>query len=187
MARGDERRTTIADAVLTVLSERGSRGLTHRAVDEVAGLPTGSTSYYFRSRVALVETAVNRLADLDLASLEAGNVNDPHSLLRQVLEDTLHGPGRERTLARYELVLEGARRPEVRATMEAGTARLQERLADLFSNHSADERRLLARDVMAYLDGLILANVTRPPSERQPVDELADRLTRFIDTWQPRT
>ncbi|MHC3389018.1 TetR/AcrR family transcriptional regulator [Streptomyces lavendulocolor] len=53
----------IADAALTLLAERGMRGLTHRAVDEAAGLPQGSTSNYARTRQALLETAVRRLAD----------------------------------------------------------------------------------------------------------------------------
>ncbi|MGA5424823.1 TetR/AcrR family transcriptional regulator [Streptomyces lavendulocolor] len=53
----------IADAALALLAERGMRGLTHRAVDEAAGLPQGSTSNYARTRQALLETAVRRLAD----------------------------------------------------------------------------------------------------------------------------
>jgi AcrR family transcriptional regulator len=53
----------IADAALALLAERGMRGLTHRAVDETAGLPQGSTSNYARTRQALLEAAVRRLAD----------------------------------------------------------------------------------------------------------------------------
>ncbi len=37
------RHERIADAALNLLAERGMRGLTHRAVDEAAGLPQGST------------------------------------------------------------------------------------------------------------------------------------------------
>ncbi|MET9432007.1 TetR family transcriptional regulator [Streptomyces sp. NPDC003036] len=53
----------IADAALALLAERGMRGLTHRAVDERAGLPQGSTSNHARTRQALLEAAVRRLAD----------------------------------------------------------------------------------------------------------------------------
>jgi len=60
MSPAAERRERIADAVISVLAERGSRGLTHRAVDEVAGLPTDSTSYYFRTRAELLAAAVPR-------------------------------------------------------------------------------------------------------------------------------
>lgn len=50
----------IGDAALDLLVERGMRGLTHRAVDERAGLPQGSTSNHARTRQALLETAVRR-------------------------------------------------------------------------------------------------------------------------------
>ncbi len=53
----------VADTALALLAGRGMRGLTHRAVDEAAGLPQGSTSNVARTRQALLELAVRRLAD----------------------------------------------------------------------------------------------------------------------------
>ena len=55
------RRTEIADAAITALATRGMRGLTHRAVDQTAGLPEGSSSYYYRTRQALLQAVVERL------------------------------------------------------------------------------------------------------------------------------
>ena len=54
---GAVRRERIADAVIIVLGEQGSRRLTHRAVDHQADLSPGSTSYYFRTRADLLEAA----------------------------------------------------------------------------------------------------------------------------------
>lgn len=54
MARNPNRRAALADAGLRVLAEEGPRGLTHRAVDEEAKVPSGTTSNYFRSRDALL-------------------------------------------------------------------------------------------------------------------------------------
>ncbi|GAA5611740.1 TetR family transcriptional regulator [Streptomyces platensis] len=65
------RHELIADAALTLLAERGMRGLTHRAVDEQAGLPQGSTSNVARTRAALLEAAVRRLAEREAAVLTA--------------------------------------------------------------------------------------------------------------------
>jgi DNA-binding transcriptional regulator YbjK len=62
-----DRRTEILDAALRVLAEHGMRGLTHRAVDAAAAIAAGSTSYYFRSRSALVEGCVARLLEIDEA------------------------------------------------------------------------------------------------------------------------
>lgn len=63
MVKNDSRRRTIADAGLTVLAREGSRGLTHRAVDIAAQVPTGTTSNYFRSRDVLIEGLVERIGE----------------------------------------------------------------------------------------------------------------------------
>jgi AcrR family transcriptional regulator len=68
MAGTGSRREAIADAAVGVIADRGIRGLTHRAVDEAAGLPAGSTSYYFRSRAALLEAVVAHLVVVDQAA-----------------------------------------------------------------------------------------------------------------------
>ena len=58
-----DRRTQIAEAGVRVLSSRGARALTHRAIDEELGLPSGSTSYYARTRRELINLIVGHLAD----------------------------------------------------------------------------------------------------------------------------
>ena len=60
---GADRRDAIADAAIHLVATRGLRGLTHRAVDAEAGLPPGSTSYYLRTRNALLTACVNRMLD----------------------------------------------------------------------------------------------------------------------------
>ena len=61
MVRNDDRRRDLADAGLSVLAREGARGLTHRAVDHEAGVPTGTASNYFRSRDALIAALVERI------------------------------------------------------------------------------------------------------------------------------
>ena len=50
-----DRRALIAASAVTIIAEQGPRALTHRAVDQSLELPAGSTSYYFRTREALLE------------------------------------------------------------------------------------------------------------------------------------
>src|ERR1700761_2889176 len=69
----------VADAALALLAERGTRGLTHRAVDEAAGLPQGSTSNIARTRRALLELAVRRLADREARVLALHEMPDPRT------------------------------------------------------------------------------------------------------------
>ncbi|MFI5984501.1 TetR/AcrR family transcriptional regulator [Streptomyces sp. NPDC051555] len=64
-----DRRTLIADAAIATVAAAGLRGLTHRAIDTAAGLPAGSTSYYFRTRTALIGACYARIEERDLADL----------------------------------------------------------------------------------------------------------------------
>jgi hypothetical protein len=62
----------VADAAIAVLADHGGRGLTHRAVDQAAGLPSGTTSNYARTREALLTLALTRIAELDATEGAAG-------------------------------------------------------------------------------------------------------------------
>ncbi|MGH3122524.1 MAG: TetR/AcrR family transcriptional regulator, partial [Streptosporangiaceae bacterium] len=62
----------MADAAIAVLADHGARGLTHRAVDQAAGLPPGTTSNHARSREALLTLTLTRIAELDAAEGAAG-------------------------------------------------------------------------------------------------------------------
>ncbi len=172
------RRTRIADATITTLAREGSRGLTHRAVDETAGLPPGSTSYYVRTRAGLLEAAVARLAELDAATLPARR-GDLVTVLTRVLAVAL-GDGRERLLARYELMLEAARRPELRDPLAAGNRHLREVVTALLEDHGIPEAGPRAEDFLALADGLLLAGVSGthdPPRSRHA---LRGAVSRFV-------
>ena len=47
------RREVILNGVMELLVTRGLEGVTHRAVDEIAGLPQGSSTYYFPKKATL--------------------------------------------------------------------------------------------------------------------------------------
>jgi len=51
------RREVILNGVIELLATRGLEGVTHRAVDEIAGLPQGSSTYYFPKKAALLIAA----------------------------------------------------------------------------------------------------------------------------------
>src|ERR1700754_4014820 len=111
--------TDLTDAAIALVAEQGMRGLTHRAVDARAGLPQGTTSAYFRTRKALIEALVKRLADLDNADVTAQSLAappaDPAGFAEAVagVLDTWLTVGRERTLARYACLLEATHHPEL--------------------------------------------------------------------------
>ncbi|QRY63931.1 TetR family transcriptional regulator [Gordonia sp. PDNC005] len=65
------RRDAICDAALELAADGGNRAVTHSGVDRLLELPTGSTSYYFRTRRALLDGAVRRLTDQSRAAFAA--------------------------------------------------------------------------------------------------------------------
>lgn len=117
------RRAELADAGLRVLAAAGARGLTHRAVDAEAGVPTGTASNYFRSRDALLGALGERIFErltptadrLDPLAAEEPSVELFAAYVRDVADRVLGAP--ELTLALLELRLEATRRPSLAATL----------------------------------------------------------------------
>ncbi|MEV4667052.1 TetR/AcrR family transcriptional regulator [Microbacterium sp. LWO12-1.2] len=182
MAKNESRRRLIADAGLTVLAREGSRGLTHRAVDEVAGVPTGTTSNYFRSREALVTGLVDRIgerlapSDEDLA--RRGSAEPGVALFADYLRDIVRRLSEERdvTLALFELRLESSRRPEVAAVLGAWQRAGFE--GDIAFNADAGlpgGRQELALFHYA-IDGMLLDRLTTPLDPETSTDEIIDAL-----------
>ncbi|MFJ4879296.1 TetR/AcrR family transcriptional regulator [Streptomyces sp. NPDC088745] len=162
----------VADAALKLLVERGMRGLTHRAVDETAGLPQGSTSNCARTRQALLELAVRRLAvveseALGVRSLPGSGPGDgpgpgPGPGLDQLVDllaDTLHRyltEHRSLLIARYELGLEATRRPELREFYDAtGRAGFQGPLIALMTAAGSREPERHTLSLVAWVEGLM--------------------------------
>lgn len=166
-----DRRTNITDAAIATLAANGMRGFTHRAVDRAAELPEGSTSYYFRTREALLTATLDRLTVLDEADAatlpQLGSAVDPEELATQfaALVERWLTTARERNLARYELSLETTRRPELHARMErlGGGFRL---MAEQFlAAAGASEPRRRGHALIAYLDGLMFHQALRLGSD----------------------
>jgi DNA-binding transcriptional regulator YbjK len=167
----------IADAAITTIAREGMRGFTHRAVDRTAGLAEGSTSYYFRTREALLFAALARMAELDTLDIgEVPAVGGPVDLdmLTNLLSTVVLGwltEGRERTLARYELALESTRRPALRMRMMSHGATFRLLAEQTIAAAGATEPKRRAKTLVAHLDGLMLHHLTRPgPGELDEAD-----------------
>lgn len=109
------RRAELADAAIGIIVRDGLHGLSHRAVDEAAGVPRGTTSNYFRSRDALLEAAQRRLMDLhfDLMSRHGTRSADLVDTVSAVLQQAL-SEHPDRYLAMLELALESTRDPDTK-------------------------------------------------------------------------
>ncbi|MEV6247464.1 TetR/AcrR family transcriptional regulator [Streptomyces sp. NPDC051742] len=157
----------IGDAALDLLVERGMRGLTHRAVDERAGLPQGSTSNHARTRQALLETAVRRQVELEARVLTpaelpgaGGGPGAGTDALVDMLALAVHRyltHHRALLVSRYELALEATRRPELRSFFDAAGSVFRGPLIAAMAAAGSPEPERHALSLVAWCEGLLFS------------------------------
>lgn len=159
------------DASIRVIATHGLRGLTHRAVQEEAGLPNGSVTYYFKTRDQLILAVINRMATLDKEY--AGLIT--HELLRaaavrpvvidyaQMATFMAHWwtEGRDIQLARLELELAGAREPLIREELIRCQAEFRAFAELVVLSLGSTDAELDGHVLLCMLHGLLLDYVTR--------------------------
>ncbi|MFC7326792.1 TetR/AcrR family transcriptional regulator [Marinactinospora rubrisoli] len=163
----------IARTAMRLIASRGLRGLTHRAVDQAAGLPPGSTSYHARTRARLIEVTLRRMADEEGRAEETVLMTADHDLdtLADLVADFMYTAihrDRDRMLARYELALEATRRPELRPLYDRVGARFRALAQRVTSVLGSPDPERHARDLIAWADGVIFDFVAGPASARHP-------------------
>lgn len=168
-----ERRRELCDAAIQLLADDGAKGLSHLKADRKSGVPDGTTSFYFRTRSALLLAVAERLAELDLANLQsvadnarptgAGRGRRSPSLLSQVVIQSGCEPELSRTRARYELTMQAARDPALAATLAHGTEAFtklhREILVQLMPRGTELESAVvddLSNITLTFINGLLL-------------------------------
>ncbi len=152
-----DRRTRVIDAAIAIVGESGTRELTHRSIDRRLGIPEGSTSNYFRTRGALLDAVVDRLAELDRATLtdiHGGFENlDDAALARGIAEYAVRlcRSGRiTRTRARLVLTLTY---PERLGGVLQDWVRLG---VESLGEHGSRDPEEVTKALLAYTDGTML-------------------------------
>jgi DNA-binding transcriptional regulator YbjK len=117
------RREVILNGVIELLATRGLEGVTHRAVDEIAGLPQGSSTYYFPKKAALLIAAAQHLAQILEKDCDELQVGFAETAAKQGLDAAVAyvatelvayaDNSRHLFLARMELTMASARREDL--------------------------------------------------------------------------
>jgi DNA-binding transcriptional regulator YbjK len=169
-----------------VLAEQGSRGLTHQQVDRTANVPDGTTSYYYRTRAALLRGVGQRVADIDLANIssvtdETTRTESPFGRLAQLVVDQADGQGLLLNKARLELMLGAVRDPELAeraTTLAARGVALTLEAIDAVAPGSDDPELREAQSVavMTFISGAFTSFAAGDPTLAD-----AERLERLFN------
>ena len=165
-----ERRRDLCDAAIQLLADDGAKGLSHLKVDRKAGVPDGTTSFYFRTRSALLRAVAERLAELDMASLQSvadsadgrGGDNPTPSRLSQVVIQAGIEPQFSRTKARYELTMQATRDPALAGILQQATdefTKLHREILVQLMPHGGELESAVVEDLsnitLTFINGLL--------------------------------
>ena len=163
-ASGERRVEQILAAAVQVFGSGGPTAVTHRAVADAAGVPLGSTTYYFKDRDDLMQQTMRHAIDVEarrLSEIVDGfhgelTVDTSVELLTQMFFDkTVADPLYD--LALFEMFLEATRNPSVRSMTQDWTRMIAELTARVLPPTDPRVPRDVAVQIVAALiDGLML-------------------------------
>lgn len=175
-----DRRIQLLDAALSIVAEKGLKGLTHRAVDVTARVSEGTTSNYYRSRSALVEAVLDRVLQLDAELLQhvgpAGPPQDADQLAGQLAAMVLALARQHSGLTRARLALSLDHPEAVTAGHHLLVGGLEQALVGLGVADAAAR----ARDVADYGDGILLHLLTVRRDEDPDPAAIAAAIRRLL-------
>src|SRR5256885_4751331 len=181
------RREQTLDATLRVIGRSGRESVTHRAVAEEAGVPLGSTTYYFESRDALLRQALEHVAAHEVERYDALGeelrlVKSPRELADRLLSELVSAAeDRVAYIAEYELWLEASRRPELREAAQSWCDAEQRSVAGAMEALGSSDPRADASLVVAALDGLGERVLAREDDPAEAAREFRPELRRLIE------
>lgn len=163
-ASGERRVEQILSAAVQVFGSGGPTAVTHRAVADAAGVPLGSTTYYFKDRDDLMQQTMRHAIDVEAKRLSAIvesfrgelTVDSSVALLTEMFFDkTVADPLYD--LALFEMFLEATRNPSVRSMTQDWTRMIAELTSRVLPpTDPAVPRDVAVQIVAAVIDGLML-------------------------------
>jgi DNA-binding transcriptional regulator YbjK len=188
-----QRRNGLIDAAIALVAEHGLHGLSHRAVDEKAEVPRGTTSNYFRSREALVTATVQRIIDLHFALMAemrtryagSGESISVTEFLGDVVEQALaRFPGRYRAM--LELTLECARNPTLRPELDRISDEAMKLTYEAHREAHGDPSHSDVELLNAFYTGVLFTSVVMPQAlgGRSPGEITREMVAKVLEPRQ---
>jgi DNA-binding transcriptional regulator YbjK len=167
-----DRREEILRAALRLIGSRGMHHVTHRDVAAEAGVPLGSTTYYFATKEELLIEALRLFVAEEQARLHAaaqafdGVRADPGVVADAIaaeIGNTLTRPVEQ--VAQFELYLEATRTPELAKEAKACFAAYEEIAVAALRSAGAEDPERLAPLFIGLIEGLMFRQLVDPRSD----------------------
>jgi len=181
------RREQILDAALRLIGRSGRESVTHRAVAEEAGVPLGSTTYYFDSRDDLLGQALEHVAAQEVERYarlgeQLRTVKSGRELADRLISELVAAAeDRVAYIAEYELWLEAGRRSDLREAAQSWCNAEQYAVAAAMEKLGSSDPRADASIVVAALDGLGERVLAREEDPAAAAKELKPELRRLVE------
>ena len=185
--QGAERRAAILDATVRVLVREGLAAVTHRAVAREADVPLAATTYYFASKDELVVDALEILVKDEIARVgdraaalgdELASPSRSAAVVAEVLFPDAEAAGG--LLAKFEVYLEAARRPGLRATAAHWQQAFIELAESALTLAGASDPKRLAPLLVAGVDGMLVHRLSEGIDHLE-VDRLRAQLEQLFE------
>lgn len=191
--KGVRRKTDIVDAALRVIGRDGIQGLSMRVVAAEAGVPLGTTTYYFKDKDALLAAAFTRHTQRETARVVAaiatfGESLTPSRVASRLADFVITGLSEHRwqLITEYEFLTSAARRDDLRRESTAWLQSLQTHMETTVAALGSPSPRTDARLVLSVVSGLEVDHLGAPlqAAARHAIRRTLDRLFAGLElSW----
>jgi DNA-binding transcriptional regulator YbjK len=186
--RQNPRRQEILEATLRVIGEGGVNSVTHRAVAEEAGVSLASTTYYFDSKSALVEEALELMIARSTECVRQ-YTNCPGKISRTDLierivafaEAQINDPQAFLT-AQYELMLEAGRAEYLRPLARRWSIAYADGFSQVVKAAGLPRPQEGTEIIMKFVEGALLDQAMTPTDDFIEV-YFQPRLKDLVTAW----
>jgi DNA-binding transcriptional regulator YbjK len=186
--RQNPRRQDILEATLRIIGEGGVNSVTHRAVAQEAGVSLAATTYYFDSKSALIEEALD-LMIVHSTECVREYTTCPGEISRTELIDRIvafayaqmHDP-RASLAAQYELMLEAGRAEYLRPLARRWTIAYMDGFEHVVQAAGLPRAKVAAEIIMKFVEGALLDYAMTPTDDFLEA-YFKPRLTDLVTAW----
>jgi DNA-binding transcriptional regulator YbjK len=186
--RENPRRREILEATLRLIGAGGVNSVTHRAVAEEAGVSLAATTYYFDSKSALIEEALELMIARSTECVREHTSSPPKisqtELIKRIVAfaDAQINDPRALLTAQYELMLEAGRSEYLRPLARRWTIAYMDGFRRLVESAGLRRPDAAAEIIMKFVEGALIDQAMTP------TDDFLDayfrpHLTELVRAW----